>query len=80
MYRISLPTTGLLLYYLLLGCIYKLQGALYLSSNHLGYYYTINYQDAFTNYKEHCISLPTTWVIACAYSPNGQVYYFKLVF
>ena len=34
---------------------------------------TIKFQDAFTTNKEHALSLPTTWVIACAYSPNGQV-------
>ncbi|XP_023336379.1 LOW QUALITY PROTEIN: guanine nucleotide-binding protein subunit beta-5-like [Eurytemora carolleeae] len=28
--------------------------------------------DAFTTNKEHALSLPTTWVMACAYSPSGQ--------
>uniref|UniRef100_A0A1I8HH21 WD_REPEATS_REGION domain-containing protein n=1 Tax=Macrostomum lignano TaxID=282301 RepID=A0A1I8HH21_9PLAT len=28
--------------------------------------------DAFTTNKEHAISMATTWVMACAYSPSGQ--------
>jgi len=28
--------------------------------------------DAFTTNKEHALSLPTTWVMACAYAPGGQ--------
>lgn len=27
--------------------------------------------DAFTTNKEHAITMPTTWVMACAYSPSG---------
>ncbi|VEL30743.1 unnamed protein product [Protopolystoma xenopodis] len=27
--------------------------------------------DAFTSSKEYSISMPTTWVLACAYSPSG---------
>lgn len=29
--------------------------------------------DAFTTNKEHAISMPTTWVMACAYSPSGHL-------
>jgi len=28
--------------------------------------------DAFTTNKEHVLTLPTTWIMACAYSPSGQ--------
>ncbi|CAG0914349.1 unnamed protein product [Notodromas monacha] len=28
--------------------------------------------DAFTTNKEHAITMPTTWVMACAYSPSGN--------
>ena len=28
-------------------------------------------QDAFTTNKEHALTLPTTWVMGCAYSPSG---------
>ncbi|XP_010889566.1 guanine nucleotide-binding protein subunit beta-5b [Esox lucius] len=27
--------------------------------------------DAFTTNKEHAVSMPTTWVMACAYAPSG---------
>ena len=30
------------------------------------------YQDAFTTNKEHALTLPTTWVMGCAYSPSGN--------
>ncbi|XP_031572582.1 guanine nucleotide-binding protein subunit beta-5-like [Actinia tenebrosa] len=29
--------------------------------------------DAFTTNKEHAISMPTTWVMACSYSPSGSL-------
>ena len=29
--------------------------------------------DAFTTNKEHAITMPTTWVMACAYSPSGNL-------
>ncbi|CAH3038298.1 unnamed protein product [Pocillopora meandrina] len=29
--------------------------------------------DGFTTHKEHAISMPTTWVMACAYSPTGTM-------
>lgn len=29
--------------------------------------------DAFTTNKEHAITMPTTWVMACAYGPSGSV-------
>ncbi|EDO37631.1 predicted protein [Nematostella vectensis] len=29
--------------------------------------------DAFTTNKEHAISMPTTWVMSCAYSPTGNL-------
>ncbi|KAL7669364.1 hypothetical protein ACOME3_010024 [Neoechinorhynchus agilis] len=29
--------------------------------------------DAFTSTKEHIVSTPTTWVMACAYSPSGNL-------
>ncbi|CAG0879185.1 unnamed protein product [Cyprideis torosa] len=29
--------------------------------------------DAFTTNKEHTISMPTTWVMACAYAPSGNL-------
>ena len=29
-------------------------------------------QDAFTTNKEHALTLPTTWVMGCAYSPSGN--------
>ncbi|CAB0039912.1 unnamed protein product [Trichogramma brassicae] len=29
--------------------------------------------DAFTTNKEHAVTMPTTWVIACAYAPSGQL-------
>ena len=28
--------------------------------------------DAFTTNKEHIVTMPTTWVMTCAYSPSGQ--------
>ena len=28
--------------------------------------------DAFTTNKEHALTLPTTWVMGCAYSPSGS--------
>lgn len=28
--------------------------------------------DAFTTNKEHAVSMPTTWVMACAYAPSGN--------
>ncbi|XP_023245817.1 guanine nucleotide-binding protein subunit beta-5a-like [Copidosoma floridanum] len=30
-------------------------------------------KDAFTTNKEHAVTTPTTWVIACAYAPSGQL-------
>lgn len=36
--------------------------------------------DAFTTNKEHAVTMPTTWVMACAYGPSGNLvacgYYF----
>lgn len=29
--------------------------------------------DAFTTNKEHAVTMPTTWVMACAYGPSGNV-------
>ncbi|CAH1796547.1 unnamed protein product [Owenia fusiformis] len=29
--------------------------------------------DAFTTNKEHAITMPTTWIMACAYGPSGSV-------
>ncbi|GIY91719.1 guanine nucleotide-binding protein subunit beta-5 [Caerostris extrusa] len=29
--------------------------------------------DAFTTNKEHAITMPTTWVMACAYAPSGNM-------
>ncbi|ELT87182.1 hypothetical protein CAPTEDRAFT_171720 [Capitella teleta] len=29
--------------------------------------------DAFTTNKEHAVTMPTTWVMACAYGPSGSV-------
>ena len=29
--------------------------------------------DAFTTNKEHAITMPTTWVMACAYGPSQTV-------
>ena len=29
--------------------------------------------DAFTTNKEHALTMPTTWVMACAYSPSSQL-------
>ncbi len=29
--------------------------------------------DAFTTNKEHAVTMPTTWVMACAYGPSGKV-------
>lgn len=29
--------------------------------------------DAFTTNKEHAISMPTTWVMACAFAPSGNM-------
>ena len=29
--------------------------------------------DAFTTNKEHAITMPTTWVMACAYGPSQNV-------
>lgn len=29
--------------------------------------------DAFTTNKEHAISMPTTWVMACAFGPSGNL-------
>lgn len=28
--------------------------------------------DAFTTNKEHAVTMPTTWVMACAYAPSGN--------
>ena len=27
--------------------------------------------DGYTTNKEHAVSMPTTWVMACAYAPSG---------
>ena len=29
--------------------------------------------DGFTTNKEHALTMPTTWVMACAYAPSGQM-------
>jgi guanine nucleotide-binding protein subunit beta-5 len=29
--------------------------------------------DAFTTNKEHALTLSTTWVMACAYAPSGNL-------
>lgn len=29
--------------------------------------------DAFTTNKEHAVSMPTRWVMACAYGPSGTL-------
>lgn len=29
--------------------------------------------DAFTTNKEHAVTMPTTWVMACAYAPSGTL-------
>lgn len=29
--------------------------------------------DAFTTNKEHAVTMPTTWVMACAYGPSGSI-------
>lgn len=29
--------------------------------------------DAFTTNKEYAVTMPTTWVMACAYGPSGQL-------
>lgn len=29
--------------------------------------------DAFTTNKEHAVTMPTTWVMACAYAPSGNI-------
>lgn len=29
--------------------------------------------DAFTTNKEHAVTMPTTWVMACAYGPSGNL-------
>ena len=29
--------------------------------------------DAFTTNKEHAVTMPTTWVMACAYGPSGNI-------
>jgi len=29
--------------------------------------------DAFTTNKEHAVTMPTTWVMACAYAPSGNL-------
>lgn len=29
--------------------------------------------DAFTNYKEHAVTMPTTWVMGCSYAPSGNL-------
>ncbi|KAG0433420.1 hypothetical protein HPB47_019954, partial [Ixodes persulcatus] len=29
--------------------------------------------DAFTTNKEHAVTMPTTWVMACAYAPSGNM-------
>ena len=29
--------------------------------------------DAFTTNKENAVTMPTTWVMACAYGPSGNV-------
>lgn len=29
--------------------------------------------DAFTTNKEHAVTMPTTWVMACAYAPTGNM-------
>ena len=34
--------------------------------------FTCTLQDAFTTNKEHALTLPTTWVMGCAYSPSGR--------
>ena len=28
--------------------------------------------DGYTTNKEHAVSMPTTWVMACAYAPSGN--------
>lgn len=30
--------------------------------------------DAFTTNKEHAVTMPTTWVMACAYAPSGNFF------
>lgn len=29
--------------------------------------------DAFTANKEHSVTMPTTWIMACAYAPSGNL-------
>ena len=29
--------------------------------------------DAFSTNKEHAVTMPTTWVMACAYGPSGNI-------
>ena len=29
--------------------------------------------DAFSTNKEHAVTMPTTWVMACAYGPSGSI-------
>lgn len=29
--------------------------------------------DAFTTNKEHAVTMPTTWIMACAYAPSGNL-------
>ncbi len=29
--------------------------------------------DAFTTNKEHAVTMPTTWVMACAFAPSGNL-------
>lgn len=29
--------------------------------------------DAFTTNKEHALTMPTIWVMACAYAPSGTL-------
>jgi len=36
--------------------------------------------DAFTTNKEHAVTMPTTWVMACAYAPSGNLVACGLVF
>lgn len=39
--------------------------------------------DAFTTNKEHAVTMPTTWVMACAYAPSGTLvacgYFIKII-
>lgn len=29
--------------------------------------------DAFTTNKEHTVTMPTTWIMACSYAPSGNL-------